>query len=377
MKYCKNCLTPETHDSIAFDDQGVCNVCRQIEYKKSKVDWDERRKWLDAIVEKYKGKGEYDCIVPFSGGKDSVFQLYYIVRELHLRPLVVRYDHWGFRPLIEENNNRVFMQLGVDVLNFKPNWKLVRALMLEGLKEAGDFCWHCHAGVVGHTMQMSVKLNIPLIFWGETAAEYSGHKSFEELNELSETFFDDVIILSLKVDKIKEMLKDRFDSRMLDMYTYPTNEEIKAVGCKPIYLGDYMQWDTKKNVETIKKELGWKGQAVEGIPPEYDYEKIECKWQGMRDFCKYVRRGYGRTSHLVAIDIRNNRLTTEEGRKIVEKYDGKRPYSMTAFLDVLGITETEYYDIMKKHEISPWIFDREKIESGDELPDMKDWGPIL
>lgn len=90
------------------------------------------------IVARYKGKGQYDCIIPFSGGKDSTFQLWYVVKKLGLKPLVVRFNHWGYRPLVLENNTRTFKKLGVDVLEFTANWQVVKKLMLVALKETGD-----------------------------------------------------------------------------------------------------------------------------------------------------------------------------------------------------------------------------------------------
>jgi hypothetical protein len=78
MKSCTRCLTVETVDTITFDEEGVCSVCRQGEFKADKIDWDDRQKQLDALIDEYAHKGQYDCIVPYSGGKDSVFQLWYI-----------------------------------------------------------------------------------------------------------------------------------------------------------------------------------------------------------------------------------------------------------------------------------------------------------
>ena len=75
----------------------------------------------------------------------------------------------------------------------------------------------------------------------------------------------------------------------------------------------FLPWDVKRQVKIIKEELGWKGDVVEGVPENYNYEKIECILQGTRDFIKYLKRGYGRTTHLASIDIRNDRL--EEKRK--------------------------------------------------------------
>jgi hypothetical protein len=92
---------------------------------------------------------------------------------------------------------------------------------------------------------------------------------------------------------------------------------------------------------------------VEGIPPEYDYEKIECYLQGVRDYIRYIKRGFGRTSHLVSIDIRNNRLTREQGVELVKTYDGKRPSSLDGFLKILNISENEFYDIVFNHIVHP------------------------
>ena len=373
MKHCTKCLLPQTHETISYDEQGVCSICRQIDVKKTQIDWDARRQWLDELTGQYKNKGIYDCIVPFSGGKDSAFQLYFIAKELNLKPLVVRFDHWGFRPLVDENNENVFKTLGVDVLKFTPNWKLVRALMLQALKQTGDFCWHCHTGVFAHTAQIAVRYKTPLVFWGESPAEYTSYATLEEIQTLSRDFFDSQISLGLNIDQMYGLLNEEFEKRDLYPYEYPPQEELDNLGYMPVYLGNYIKWDTKKHVEAIKRELDWRGQDVEGIPPEYDYEKIECKWQGIRDYCRYIKRGYGRTSHLAAIDIRHDRLSTEKGREMIEKYDGKRPETLDRFLEILDFSEDEFYETMKQHEVAPWSFDAASVQRGNPLHDMDSW----
>ena len=76
LKRCNGCNLPETYETIEFDVKGVCNVCRQKEFKDTVIDWSGRKQQLDALIEEYRGKHAYDCIVPFSGGKDSTFTLY-------------------------------------------------------------------------------------------------------------------------------------------------------------------------------------------------------------------------------------------------------------------------------------------------------------
>ena len=152
MRYCARCLLPETVESLYFDGDGVCSVCRQIEIKQGAIDWDQRAGALDRLIESVRGKHSYDCIVPFSGGKDSTFTLWYAVKIKKLKPLVVRFDHGFLRPTVIENSLRTFRTLGVDVHHFTPNWQVVRKLMFEALRRRGDFCWHCHTGIFAYPM---------------------------------------------------------------------------------------------------------------------------------------------------------------------------------------------------------------------------------
>jgi hypothetical protein len=124
---------------------------------------------------------------------------------------------------------------------------------------------------------------------------------------------------------------------------------------RSILLGSYIPWDVKKQVQLIKQELGWQGDQVEGVPPEYDYEKIECFMQGVRDYIKYLKRGFGRTTHLVSIDIRNGRKTRAEGERLVAEYDGRRPAALDLFLDYLGLAEEEFLKLIEPHVVSPHV----------------------
>lgn len=373
MRKCTRCLTPETVDTISFDSEGVCSVCRQVEFKNEKIDWDDRQRQLDGLIAEYANKGIYDCIVPFSGGKDSVFQLWYIVRKLKLKPLVVRFNHWGYRPKVEENNTMVFKKLGVEVVEFTPNFHVVRELMLESFKRRGDFCWHCHTGIYAGVMHMAIKFETPLIFWGESTAEYHSWYTFEEMEEVDEKRFNRLMNQGITADDMYEFLQGRVEMRDLWMFNYPKRKDLIKLKVRSICLGNYIKWDTKANVELIGKELDWHGHQVEGVPPEYHYEKVECTFQGMRDYSKFVKRGYGRANHLLSIDIRNGRKTREEALAIEKEYDGKRPASMDWFLEILNMTEDEYYAYLEPHQVHPWKFDKEKVETGPVPYDFEKW----
>lgn len=369
---CTRCLIPETHETIIFDAEGVCNVCRQQEVKKELINWDKRKTELLELIETYRGKYSHDCIVPFSGGKDSTFTLYHLVKEYKLKPLVVQFDHGFLRPTLQENNIRTFKKLGVDVISFRPNWHVVRKLMLESLKRKGDFCWHCHTGIFSYPMQIAVKFNIPLLLWGEPSAEYTSYYTYDEIEEVDEKRFNRSTNLGITADDMIGMIEG-VEARDLDPFRYPALRELKRVGVRSVCLGSYIPWDVRSQVELIKNELGWQGDEVEGVAPTFPYEKIECYMQGVRDYLKFIKRGYSRTAHNASIDIRNERMTREEGMRLMQEYDGKRPESLDLFLKYTGIEEDEFMEVAMSHAVEPWVPELVQIERGKRLHDYDKW----
>jgi N-acetyl sugar amidotransferase len=379
LKRCKKCLLPETHETIIFDDQGICNICRQNEFKKDKIDWKQKKKELDELIEEYRGKNDYDCLVPFSGGKDSTWALYYLMKEYKIKPLVVRFDHGFLRPNLNENTVRTLRNLGADFHSFTPNWKVVQKLMLQSFLEKGDFCWHCHSGIFSYPMWVAIRYNVPLIFWGEPSAEYTSYYSYDQPEEVDEKRFNRVTNLGISALDMAVRLGGEMDERDFKPYTYPPLKELRRIQYRSVCLGSYIPWDVKAQSKIIQDELGWKGDLVENVPPGYNYEKIECYMQGVRDYIKYIKRGYTRPTHLASIDIRNDQLLREEGLDMLSKYEGKKPASMEIFLEMVGLTEEEFFKIAQSHSVSPWkmnVFDQ---ELGEQLPDFNQWskaGPM-
>jgi N-acetyl sugar amidotransferase len=365
----------ETQDMISFDAEGICATCRQIEYKQNKIDWDERRKDLDTLLADFRGKSSYDCIVPFSGGKDSTFTLWYLVTQCKLKPLVVSFDHGFYRPNVIKYTEKVVKKLGVDYMKFKPDWQTVKKLMRVSLERKGDIMWHSHCGIYAFPMHIAVKFKVPLLIWGEPTSEYVSYYSYEQNEEVDEKRFNRVVNLGMSAEDMVGFLDGSVTLRDLEPYTYPKLGDLKSIGYRSICLGNYIPWDTRKQSEIIRDELGWNGDEVEGIPfDRYWYEKVEDAFQGIQDYLKFLKRGMSRMTHLASIDIRNGRMTREEAFKLIEQYEGKRPASLDVFLKAMNMTDEEFHQIAAKHVVSPHVFpDWRTLPRGKELPDQKDW----
>jgi N-acetyl sugar amidotransferase len=370
---CARCLLLETHDTLVFDEEGVCNVCRNVEHKQQKIDWQAREQELRTLLDAYRGKYAYDCIVPFSGGKDSTFTLYALVKHYGLKPLVVCFDHGFMRPTVLANTERTVRQLGVGFLKFRADWAVVKKLMIESLRRKGDFCWHCHTGIFSFPMQMAIKFQVPLVIWGQPNTEYNAYFRMDEPELVDEKRFNRYVNLGITAEDMVGMVGNGIELRDLEPFRYPPKEALRALGYRSICLGTYLPWDVKEQTRLIEKELGWQGDTVEGVPEAYSYEKIECAMQGVRDYLRFIKRGMGRTNHLASIDIRDGRLTRSEGLRMIEQYDGKRPASLDAFLELVGLTEQEFTEIAMEHSVAPHRHDPSRVERGPTLPDQRFW----
>jgi len=375
---CFRCGLPETYETIEFDKSGICNICRQHEYKEASIDWLSRKEQLSTLIEKHRGKYEYDCIIPFSGGKDSTFTLHYLVKEYKVKPLVVQFNHGFMRPQLLANNEHVFKQLGVDVISFTPNWKVVRRLMLESLVRKGDFCWHCHTGIFSYPMHIALKFGVPLVFWGEPSSEYTAYYDYRdnEIEQVDEVRFNRTVNLGITAEDMQGMINSDFDldPRDLAPYTYPRLRDLKQLNYESVCLGSYIPWNVKAQSKLIMDELGWKGDQVEGMPSGmYTYEKIECYMQGVRDYLKYLKRGYSRVTQMTALDIRNGLMTRTEADALVQEWEGKKPPSLELFLEYLQLTEAEFNEIVAKLVIPPVEHDLLQIQVGRKTSDFARW----
>jgi hypothetical protein len=141
-----------------------------------------------------------------------------------------------------------------------------------------------------------------------------------------------------------------------------------------VCLGSFIPWDTKSQSTLIERELGWRGDQVEGMPWDlYPYEKIECHLQGVRDYIKFLKRGYSRVSQMVALDIRNGRISKDAADDLVRRFEGQKPPALALFLDYVGLTESDFNQIVMKTVVRPHEPDFAAISEAPKTWDNDRW----
>lgn len=343
LQYCTRCCMPSSNEGMQFDELGICLACRAQE-QKMRINWKKSEAVLRETLEGYKEKAgdNYDCIIPISGGKDSVFQLHVLKKVYGMKPLAVTFNHNWYSETGKYNLENALEKLEIDHIMFTPNKALVKKLFVKSFYKIGDSCWHCHAGVGAFPLQIAVKFNIPLLIWGESVCESSGRADFRDnVQKFDRDYFTKV---SAKLYP-EQMIDEEITRKDLKPFELPSFEDIERVGVVGLHLGDYLFWDDERQMEFIKKEYDWR---EEHRPGHYKgFKGNECKFETLHDHMKYVKRGFGRGTDQASADVRAGLLTREEGFEIAKKYDQQRPAYLDEFLDMANITEEEYNNVLK------------------------------
>lgn len=337
LRRCSRCVLPETYPGIRFDEEGICQFCRQAETIKSIVKKKGRFEELRMFMDKYRDKGKYDCMVPFSGGKDSAYALYLCKRKFGMNPLAYNFNNHFQSDAGRSNIEKVLKGLNVDMVSFTPKWDVVKKLCIKALEKRGDFCWFCNTGIWATSIRRALTENIRLVVFGE--GEFDLARYFT--GKISELYFREVA-----QERIAETEFIGHGLTVEDMKAYglPPKEEFDKIDV--VFMGHYVPWDKGEIVQILKDELDWQEAFVQGNITTFEH--IDCWVSSVREYLKFYKHGFGRKSQLASIALREMKMTKEEAQKEVLK-DGSIPESLPSFCSALGITEADLYGIMEPH----------------------------
>jgi N-acetyl sugar amidotransferase len=341
--YCKKCLMPHSRPEQVFDEDGVCDACLSTAKKKSSIDWTAREQEFRTILEQYRGDGSnYDCLIPVSGGKDSVYQALTMRDKYGMSPLCV--NHLPCELTEVGWKNLIFLRdMGFDVVHIGANRKAYREMVRIGFHKLGDCCWPEHIGIFTAPVRVAVQYKIPLIIWGENSQfEYGGPAAKKNNHFLDRNWLEQFQMLAYR---ISDVVHDGINLNDIKTFIYPSDEEIASIGVTGLFLGYYEKWDSKKNTENALA-LGWNRNPDGPLEGAYnDIENLDCKWiGGLHDYMKYIKFGFGRATDQLCIEVRAGRMTRSEAiAHLKQTSEGKVPWKyIPDFLDYLSITKEEF-----------------------------------
>lgn len=352
ITYCTSCILPSTKPDLAFDTGGRCQACVNYE-NRVEIDWEARKSEFVALLENARNAKTtaWDCLVPVSGGKDSTFQVLKI-KELGFNPLAVTSTTCDFSPIGQRNLDNL-RKIGVDHVALSPNPQVRAKLNRIGLEEVGDISWPEHVGIFTIPVRASVMFKVPLIVWGENSQnEYGGPPAMADNQVLDRRWLEEFGgLLGLRVTDLAKSYG--VSSSDLELYTYPSDDDLRATETRGVFLGYFFPWDGLNNaVNSQARGFETWPTVVQGSAASY--ENLDNYQTGIHDYFKFLKFGFGRASDILSMHVRRGRLERTEAIKQAPVLEGKFPReylgkSLVHILKPLGLGVERFEEICDEY----------------------------
>ena len=352
MRYCKKCVYPASSAvPLAFNEQGICTGCTSAA-QRVEIDWDDRKHKFEQLIGPYRSKNgsNYDCIIPVSGGKDSYYQIHIIKNVCGLNPLLVTYNGNNYTPTGTKNLENMRKVFGCDHVFFTPSIEVLKTLNRMGMQMMGDMNWHAHAGIFTYPIREAVQKNVPLMIWGEHGfMDLGGMHSYKDFVEFTFRYRHEHCLRGYEWNDFLDTAPkygEKLSKADLTPWMYPNDDEIDNVGVRGVYISNYFKWEANEHGELMKKLYGFQESDV---PFQRTYRRMsnldDMHENGIHDYMKYIKFGYGRATDHVCKDIRAGKMTRAEGIKIVNKMDPIKSKDLKRWLEYVGWTEKKFDEV--------------------------------
>ena len=335
VRFCSKCVMSNQRPRIQFDEDGVCSACRNTTEYKNNIDWDNRELELTELLDKHRSKdGQWDVIVPSSGGKDSAFVAHQLKYKYGMNPLTVtwaplRYTDIGFQ------NYQALCDSGIPNVLYMPNGKIHRKLARLCFEELGDAFHVFVLGQVSYPFHMAVKYGINLVMFGENGeAEYAGNPEIVDKPYIPSELWTKIYfkgttlseLIEYGIDNKDYMTKDDFSDADLSFYSPPSLEDMQKTGILgKHFFGYYKKWSPQESYYYAAEHTGFKANKERTEGTYTKYASLDDKMDGMHYFMKYIKFGFGRTTDDCSHEIRDGHIDRVEGIALVNRYDGEFP----------------------------------------------------
>lgn len=366
IQFCKRCLYTTAHPlGLTLDSEGICSGCR-IHEEKDRLDWAARWQKLERLVMPYRSRAgdNYDCIIPVTGGQDSYYIVYLVKERLGMNPLLVTYNKYFNTPLGIHNLANLRIRFNCDILYQNVNPVSVKKITRSTLRRFGSIYWPILAGHSVFPVQTAVRYKIPLIIWGaHQGLEQVGMFSHEHEVEMTRRYRKDHDLMGHEADDLLSIF-DTLKEQDIWQYRYPDDSDLKTIGVRGIYLGNYMRWDPKVQHEQMMREYGYRTAE---FPRTFDcYDYIDCfNYMGLHDQLKLYKHGYSKVTDHASREIRFGRLTREQGLVLVRRHEQAPFKYQDQFCEWLGVTPRSLQFLLDQQrnphfwtqaEFGQWIF---------------------
>lgn len=307
MRYCERCGLPENYPGIRFNEEGICNYCGFYEKNREFLEDKEKRKGLfEKQIELARKKAAesgapYDCIVGFSGGKDSTYIIWQMKHTYGLRVLAVTFQN-GFHTEYGRNNIEIALdKINVDHLTVRMKEEELRKIYSKSVSVLKNFCSVCFHYMHYYCHEIADRLGVPLIVNGrtkgqilQTALDERGIEPFQLSHNLREFEYQ-------MFGELSERLAQR------GRVDYLEHAAVTSLS----YFA-YFDVSEEETMEFLEKELGW-------IRPKSGIPHADCWAHAMAENFSIKKRGFPIRTGELAVLVRAGELPKELARVMLKE----------------------------------------------------------
>jgi len=312
MRRCVKCILPETFPGISFNQEGVCNFCQAFKGEDNLAKQREiYRAKFENLLAKQRGRAEFDCLMSYSGGKDSTYTLDILVNKYHLRVLAFTFDNGFLSEFAFQNIRAVLEGLNADHLLVRPRFDLLKRVFrasAEGslypkktLDRASTICTSCIGIIKSIALKLAIERRIPFIAAGWSPGQAPITSSMYRMNPQMVRLMQRVIFAPLHRvagDDIRPYFLR--DEDYVDPKAFPYNVAPLA----------FLGYDEQRIFHRIR-ELGWRK------PQDTDPNSTNCLLNSFANKVHRDRYGYHPYVFELANLVREGYLDREEALKRV------------------------------------------------------------
>ena len=258
---------------------------------------------------------------------------------------------------------------GFDCISINPSPVMWKKLMRKGFFDFTNWAKSTEFALFSSVPRLAIAYQIPLIWWGENAALQLG-----DMNVMGKSGSDGNNLRNMNTlsgGDVSWMLNKEIKRNKILQYLYPSEKKMNDANLKITFLGYFWKdWSLVDNGNfatlrglSIREEKPWE------IADPYGITALDDDWVTLNQMIKYLKYGFGRMSDYVNEDIRNGRITREEGIKLIEKYDSKCSNKyIKSFSDYIEISVDDFWKHVDK-SVNNDLF--EKLSIGNYKPKFK------
>lgn len=309
---CTRCVLPDNFPGVSLE-AGVCNFCRESTSATLARKKRELAVQIEQAIEAARGGGDYDCIVAFSGGKDSSYTLKLLVERYGLNCLAIMVDNGFISPQAQQNCRTVTEALGVDFTTFTPAFRFMKTMYVKSaqgeavhtraaIKRASAMCNSCINLINNHMMRAALHHGAPLIAGGYIGGQVPR----------------DAAVLVLDLDRQREMraagLRRQVDNFGAAATRYFGLDQLAAVGRKLTVINPMLSVELgESEIIAAVSELGWTRTTDTGL------NSTNCRLNDLGIAVHYQRHQFHPYVFEVAEQVRAGTMPRDEALKKVSR----------------------------------------------------------